>query len=85
MHDDMPLLLWRIAPTVLFLGVAVPLYLRAMRGVIPADPADGFPEEIRRADSPKRFWTWMSLYLLIAVLITVWFIAAWTFTPSFAN
>ncbi len=69
--------LCRIVPTALFFGCAVPLYLRALRGVIPA--GDGIDKPIDRRTEPRRFWKWMSLYLLIAVAITVWCVLAWYF------
>ena len=71
--------LWRIVPTGAFLSLAVPLYVRAVRGVIPRDPAEGFPEAIYRRDQPGIYWRWMSLYLLIAIALTVWVVLAWYF------
>ncbi len=55
--------LWRIMPTALFLGGAVPIYLRAIRGKIPAGPSNGFPEEISRREQPGLFLRWMDVTL----------------------
>jgi hypothetical protein len=69
--------LWRISSTVLFLGGAVPLYLRAIRGVIPE--GDGIPHPIDRRTQPMQYWPLMTVYLAIAVGLTVSFILSWWF------
>ena len=66
----------RIVPTAFFLLVSVPTFAFAIRGVIPV--LNGNPERIDRRKEPKKFWTNMSLFLVIAVLITTWFVAAWS-------
>ena len=83
-RDYVPIVLWRLVPTVLFLGIAVPLYLRAITGVIPAYPGENRPIEIRRRESPKTFWRWMAFYLLLAIAITAWAIIAWCVKPPLA-
>jgi hypothetical protein len=81
MRENLPVILWRLVPTVLFLGGAVPLFVRAIRGVIPAHPYDGSDAEVTRRATPALFWRRMTIQLIIAVALTMWLIAAWLTQP----
>ena len=73
MIEHLPISLWRLVPNVLFLGLAVPLYVRVIRGVVPADPAEGVRRESRRAEGPAAFRPWAALYLVITWVSTLLF------------
>jgi hypothetical protein len=72
---NLSLLAFRVVPTLLAVCLAIPLLLRLRRGIIPADRAN--TSDIRRLESPRAFWGFMALHLLVFLAIAIWAIVAW--------
>jgi hypothetical protein len=63
--------------TVLFVSLGIPVARRLISGTIPADPPEGSPLAIRRAESPRAYWRTMCLHLLVLALFAAIALIAW--------